>query len=167
MLVVFFKNNNYRIIISMDIDFYTKYININFDNCLLENNNELVNSEEFYLKYKKIYISTTQQNYELYKNYQDKFKKLNDFQYSNNNNKYNYIYIDDVELDNLKINIKKIIIEQDTLLNNFNHYISLLNDDKLKFKEHKEYNKIESKNKGFLSKIIRKSSMKKKVKSKE
>ena len=51
----------------MNIDYYAQYININFDEILLENNNNLLNSEEFYLMYKKDYFDQTSKNFEKYK----------------------------------------------------------------------------------------------------
>ena len=51
----------------MNIDYYAQYININFDEILLENNNNLLNSEEFYLMYKKDYFDQTSENFEKYK----------------------------------------------------------------------------------------------------
>ena len=51
----------------MNIDYYAQYININFDEILLENNNNLLNSEEFYLMYKKDYfIIKTSKNSQKY-----------------------------------------------------------------------------------------------------
>jgi hypothetical protein len=126
----------------MDIDFYSKYINVNFDNIV---DNELVNSNEFYLKYKKEYMEETQSNYILYKEYSQELSKLNDF-YNINNKKYNYVYIDTDKIDKLKIKIKNLIKSQNNLLDNFNHYISILNTNKNLFKP-----KIKQKN--FFSKF--------------
>jgi hydroxymethylpyrimidine pyrophosphatase-like HAD family hydrolase len=126
----------------MDIDFYSKYINVNFDNIV---DNELVNSNEFYLTYKKEYMEETQSNYILYKEYSQELSKLNDF-YNINNKKYNYVYIDTDKIDKLKIKIKNLIKSQNNSFDNFNHYISILNTNKNLFKP-----KIKQKN--FFSKF--------------
>ena len=60
----------------MDIDFYSRYININFDGILTENNNLLVSSEEMYLKYKKKYFDETHKNYNLFKDFSAQLKIL-------------------------------------------------------------------------------------------
>lgn len=112
----------------MDIDFYSRYININFDEILTENNNLLVSSEEMYLKYKKKYFDETHKNYKLFKDFSTELKILeNDQGYTNNNNKYLYVYKDITKIEELRLNIKNIVIAQNTLLYNFNHYVNLLN----------------------------------------
>jgi hypothetical protein len=112
----------------MDIDFYLRYININFDQILTENNNSLVSSEEMYLKYKKEYFDETHNNFKLFKDYSTELKTLeNDEGYTNNGNRYVYVYKDITKIEKLRLNIKNIVIAQDILLNNFNHYVNLLN----------------------------------------
>lgn len=112
----------------MDIDFYSRYININFDEILTENNNLLVSSEEMYLKYKKKYFDETHKNYKLFKDFSTELKILeNDQGYTNNNNRYLYVYKDITKIEELRLNIKNIVIAQNTLLYNFNHYVNLLN----------------------------------------
>ena len=136
----------------MDIDFYSKYINVNFDNILLESNNDLVNSEDHYLKYKKEYMEETQVNYEKFKEYKQKLSELSDLQYTKNASKYTYVYINDNEVNIVKHNLKNIIILQNRLFENFSHYISLLNTDKLLFKE-KENPVLIKQRVNFLSKL--------------
>jgi hypothetical protein len=112
----------------MDIDFYSRYININFDEILTENNNSLVNSEEMYLKYKKKYFDQTHNNYMLFKDYSKELEILENNQgYTNNGNRYLYVYKDITKIEELRLNIKNIVIAQNTLLYNFNHYVNLLN----------------------------------------
>lgn len=112
----------------MDIDFHSRYININFDEILTENNNLLVSSEEMYLKYKKKYFDETHKNYKLFKDFSTELKILeNDQGYTNNNNRYLYVYKDITKIEELRLNIKNIVVAQNTLLYNFNHYVNLLN----------------------------------------
>jgi len=126
----------------MDIDFYSKYIDVNFDNII---DNELLNSNEFYLTYKKKYMDETQSNYILYNEYSQELAKINDF-YQRNNTKYNYVYIDTDKIDKLKIKIKNLIKSQNKLFDNFNHYISILNTNTSLFKP-------KNKQKNFFSKF--------------
>ncbi len=132
----------------MDIDFVSQYININFDNMLL---NYLVQSEEFYLQYKKRYFDETNENYQKYKKYISELILLTDNQYINSGTKYKYVYVDTQQIESLKKEIKKIIIHQNHLLENFNNHIILLNTNPDKFQS----NKISSK-KSFLSKLFHK-----------
>jgi len=123
----------------MDIDFYSRYININFDEILTENNNLLVSSEEMYLKYKKKYFDETHTNYKLFKDFSTQLKILENNQgYTNNNNRYLYVYKDITKIEELKLNIKNIVVAQNTLLNNFNHYVNLLNSKQELFQNNKQ-----------------------------
>ena len=126
----------------MDIDFYSRYININFDEILTENNNSLVSSEEMYLKYKKKYFDETHNNYKLFKDYSAELKILeNDQGYTNNGNRYLYVYKDITKIEELRLSIKNIVIAQNTLLYNFNHYVNLLNSKQELFQNDKQNNK--------------------------
>ena len=60
----------------MDIDFYSQYININFDEILMESNNHLINSQNVYLVYKQQYFDESSKNYELFKKYKTKLERL-------------------------------------------------------------------------------------------
>jgi hypothetical protein len=126
----------------MNIDFFSKYINVNFDNNI---DNEFLNSNELYLTYKKEYMDQTQSNYILYTEYSKELENLNNF-YTINNTKYNYIYIDTDTIEKLKSKIKNLIKSQNYLLDNFNHYISILNNNKTLFKP-------KTKQKNFFSKF--------------
>ena len=126
----------------MDINFYSKYINVNFDYII---DNDLLNSNEYYLKYKKEYMDETQSNYILFKEYSEELSKLTNF-YTINNTKYNYIYTDTDKIDKLKIKLKNVIKSQNNLLDNFTHYISILNTRKTLFQP-------KTKQKNFFSKF--------------
>lgn len=126
----------------MNIDFYNQYININFDNSI---DDDFLNSQEYYLIYKKEYVNQTELNYILYKKYIKELSSLNEF-YTINNTKYNYTYIDTDKIEKLKLEIKNLIKSQNSLLDNFNHYITILNTNKNLFK-------IKTKQKNFFSKF--------------
>jgi hypothetical protein len=134
----------------MNIDYYAQYININFDEILLENNNNLVNSEEFYLIYKKDYFDQTSINFEKYKKWEDELKSLTDFNVSEST-KYKYVYTNLTRVEELKQQMKNLIIAQNKLLDNFHHYITLLNTHPEKFKAKVE--DIQQK-RSFLSKLL-------------
>ena len=85
----------------MNIDYYAQYININFDEILLENNNNLLNSEEFYLMYKKDYFDQTSKNFEKYKKWEAELKELTNFNVSTST-KYKYVYTDVTKVEYLK-----------------------------------------------------------------
>lgn len=135
----------------MNIDFYSQYININFDEILLENNNTLINSEEFYLMYKKEYFDKTLENFEKFKVWISELNELTNLSVSNNN-KYKYVYINTTRLELLKQNVKNLIISQNKLLDNFHHYITLLNTHPEKFKLQNEEEPTTKR--GFLSKLL-------------
>lgn len=134
----------------MNIDFYSQYININFDEILLENNNTFVNSEEFYLMYKKEYFDKTLENFEKFKVWISELNELTNLNVSDNN-KYKYVYINTTRLEMLKQQLKNLIISQNKLLDNFHHYITLLNTHPEKFKLKDEETSVK---RGFLSKLL-------------
>lgn len=113
----------------LNIDFYNMFININFDNILLETNNPLVNSKDFYLSYKRTYFDQTNKNYSKFLRINAELQKQKQLQYNISNNKYYYTYLDQKQLDSLKNELKIIIISQKELFNNFKHYVETLNKD--------------------------------------
>jgi hypothetical protein len=108
------------------IEFEEKYI-INFDNYLIEQDNNLVNSNDFYLRYKNEYIISTNNNYKLLDDLLKIFNQLNN-NYTLNTTKYIYNYINKSELKIVMDKIKKIIASQIILFNNFMNHISFLNN---------------------------------------
>ena len=136
----------------MNIDYYAQYININFDEILLENNNNLLNSEEFYLMYKKDYFDQTSENFEKYKKWEAELKELTNFNVSTST-KYKYVYTDITKVEYLKQVLKNLIIDQNKLLDNFHHYVTLLNTHPEKFKVRTE--DVQQK-RSFLSKLLQK-----------
>lgn len=137
----------------MDIDFISQYININFDNMLL---NKLVHSEEFYLQYKKKYFDETNNNYQKYKVLVCELNELTNGQYINSGTKYKYVYVDTAKIESLKKEIKKILIHQNQLLDHFNNHIILLNTNPDKFES---VSTKTSNKKSFLSKLFQQKSV--------
>lgn len=106
--------------------FKNQFLNIHFDNFLFENNNDLVNSNEFYIQYKTEYLRKTQDNYEKYSNLMKTFKHMTN-NYTITHNKYSYTFVDKNEYNRLNKELKTILIEQRELYNNFMNYIQFLN----------------------------------------
>lgn len=114
----------------LNIDFYNMFININFDTILADVNNPLVNSKELYLNYKNKYFEQTHKNYSCFLRYNAELQKLKESQYTINTTKYHFVYLDQKRLEKLKNDLKIIILKQNTLFNNFKHYVETLNKDK-------------------------------------
>jgi uncharacterized protein YlbG (UPF0298 family) len=125
-----------------------QYLNFDFDKILLDNNNELIGSEEIYLKHKRNYFQKAQDNFLLYKKLNAELSKLTDSQYTVKDNKYIYIYVDQRRVDKLNSEAKRILSEQMTAFENFKNYLYSLNDDKNK------YNYQQTKKKSFLSRFM-------------
>jgi hypothetical protein len=122
----------------MNIDFEMLYINVNFDDILIENNNPLVNSEDVYLKYKTEYFEQTNKNYNMFKKLSEELENLEGNQgYTTYGSKYTYIYNDVIEIEKLRLTIKQIVIAQRKLYKNFYHYVNLLNSKREAFEQPK------------------------------
>lgn len=106
--------------------FKKNFVNIDFDKSLIEVDNNLVNSNEYYLEYKNKYLDQTANNFQEFEKLIDQFDKFY-HNYSIENNKYNYTYIDNKEYDNVKYSLKVLINNQRQLLDNFTKYIEFLN----------------------------------------
>jgi len=136
----------------MDIDFYSQYqyININFDEILMESNNHLINSQNVYLVYKQQYFDESLKNYELFKKYKTELERLQKSETITLPNKYLFVYKDTQVIEQTKQNLKNVVLSQEKLLNNFHHYITLLNTNPNMFEVKKQTNEKKS----FLSKLF-------------
>jgi|688.fasta_scaffold121501_5 hypothetical protein len=128
----------------MDIDFKQKFINVDFDKLIKQ---ELVDYKE-YVQYKKDYFLETNKNNDNYKVYQYELTELNKTESFSTDNKFIYTYIDENKKHNLKSEMKKIILSQTRLLENFQHYITILNTEIFLTSE------TSTRQKGFLSKFF-------------
>jgi len=130
----------------MDLDFKQKFINVDFDKIIKD---ELVEYKE-YINYKREYFIEANLNYDKYKIYQTDLNNIYKMETFSTKDKFIYTYIDENKKNDLKNNIKKIILLQTKLLDNFQHYINILNTstftDSITLKE--------GKGKGFLSKFF-------------
>jgi len=107
-------------------EFKQRFLNIDFDNILNQEDNKLVNSSEYYLQYKNNYINFTNQNYITYCKLLDNYLQLSN-NYTVSNSKYIYTVIDQSLYQKLNKDIKNLINTQKKLYDNFIHYINLLN----------------------------------------
>lgn len=106
-------------------DFYKSYITYDFDSILLNTNNDLINSYEYYIKIKEEYIYKTQVNFEIYKTNVLHLDNLDTKLYNKQSEKRIFVtIINKEERDALKKDINDILINQRTLFNNFVHYIN-------------------------------------------
>jgi hypothetical protein len=137
----------------MDIDFYSQYININFDEILIESNNHLINSQNVYLKYKQQYFDVSLKNYELFKKYKEELERLQKSETVTVPNKYIFVYKDTQVIEQIKQKLKNVVLSQEKLLNNFHHYITLLNTNPNMFEVKKQTHPTSEK-KSFLSKLF-------------
>lgn len=125
----------------MDIDFQQKFININFDKIIKQ---EFLDYTE-YIEHKNQYFLETNINYNTYKIYQTELSDINKTQSFNTKDKFIYTYIDENRKSFLKMEMKRIILSQNKLLENFQHYITILNTN---------VTYIQPKQKSFLSKFF-------------
>lgn len=109
------------------------FLNIDFDNYFIEKNNNLVNSDEHYLKYKSEYFLTTNHNFDLLKILIEKFKLLdNNYIKLSDINKYIYHFIDKTEYDSINNQLKNILEVQKKTIQDFTTYINFLNSEQPK-----------------------------------
>jgi hypothetical protein len=106
--------------------FKNQFLNVNFDKFLFENNNEFVNSNEFYIQYKTEYMSKTQENLMKYSELMKTFKHMEN-NYTIDKNKYSYTFVNKTEYTRLNKELKHILNEQRVLYNNFMNYIQFIN----------------------------------------
>jgi hypothetical protein len=135
----------------MDINFKQKFINIDFDKITRD---DLLDYKE-YINYKKEYYIETNKNYDKYKLYQNDLNDVNKTETFSTKDKFIYTYIDENKKEDLKNEMKKIILLQTKLLDNFQHYIHILNTSNITFTDdNKGSFKEDQKGKGFLSKFF-------------
>lgn len=107
-------------------NFKQKFLNINFDAFLFENNNDLVNSNEFYLQYKTEYMLKTQQNLDKYSQLMKNYNRMEN-NYNIQSNKYTYTFFNKDEYNRLHKELNNILVEQRNLYTSFMNYIEFLN----------------------------------------
>ena len=108
--------------------FKDQFLKTDFDNYLIEQNNNLVNSNEHYLQYKNDYIKNTNDNYEKFIELLIKFNALsNNYNYNTVESKYSYTFIDHNIYSPINTELKRIIERQKKMFDDFINYIQFLN----------------------------------------
>lgn len=109
-------------------NFFKEFIDVDFDNILLQNNNPLFNSDEHYFKYKRQYLDEAYNNKEAYDTINDELQELQSAQVVRKSaTKVIYTFVDENRINVLKQNKKTILSAQRQRLNNFLHYLNQLN----------------------------------------
>lgn len=109
----------------MKDEFKNKFLNIDFDQILIDNDCKFVNYKE-YIETKNTYLDKTKENVKLYEELHCCFCELNDNFVIKDNKKFQYTCIDKTKLCNVNKRLKDIVIKQTSLFKNMTDYISLL-----------------------------------------
>lgn len=110
-----------------NIDFQSTFIK-NFDRILSNNNNPAINSDE-YIQYKTTYLQNTRANlinYEKFSSELSKLQQLVDFT-NVSQKRITFTFLDKSNIENLKTQIKSLVISQRNLLQQFMSYLDNLN----------------------------------------
>ena len=112
----------------MNIDFQKEFIDIPFDTLLEQHNSSLINSNDLSLNYKQYYLKQTRENYEIYKKENTILQDIQNINFSSNENntKFNFTFIDNIQYQKQKQIVKNIILKQRDLYNRFDHYVNVL-----------------------------------------
>ena len=113
--------------------FKNDFLHSEFDTMLIEQDNELLNSNEHYLDYKNEYIKQTNINHKKLDELLKKFNILNNFYTKSDDCKYVYHFIDNNTKEKLNNEIKKIHLNQRKLYTDFINHIEFLNTVKTTF----------------------------------
>ena len=111
-------------------NFKTVYIDCDFDTCLLDQNNILINSNQHYLDIKNNYLQQTKENFKQFTELLCKHTELsNNYNISNNDNltTHSYQFVNIGNLQDINSQLKVLLINQQYLFENFNHYILFIN----------------------------------------
>lgn len=113
-------------------DFFKEFIDVDFDNILLQNNNPLFNSDEHYCRYKKKYLDEAYKNKEIYEQHSDELQHLQNQQVVKTSaTKVIYTFVDEDKIKLLKQNKKNLVSTQRQSLQNFLQYLNQLNIDSM------------------------------------
>lgn len=110
--------------------FKCDFLDCNFDNILIEEDNPMLNSNEHYIDYKNEYIEQTKINHKKLDELLKKFNILNNFYTKSCDRKYVYHFIDNDTKEKLNNEIKNIHVYQRKLYINFINHIEFLNNAK-------------------------------------
>lgn len=155
---IIIKINNKNCFMLKIENFKSTFLNFDFDKNLIDQNNSLVNSNEYYLVYKNNYLKSTQDNLENYIKLNDQYESLSNNELVTDTGKVKY-YISNAnsgDLDNIKLEMNKILISQRKIYENFIKYIEFLNESKTKIVTTNKQTSVKSSAKKFFSKLAAK-----------
>lgn len=108
--------------------FKEKFLEVNFDNYLLEQNSKYINSNEYYLQFKKDYLDKTRDNFNKFKNLLETYNYYkNIYKVDEQNFDYSFTYINQSKKIDINKELKNLILEQNKILNSFMDHIKFLN----------------------------------------
>jgi hypothetical protein len=111
--------------------FKEKFLENDFDNYLLEQNNPFVNSNRHYLQLKNNYLDKTRENFDKFKNLLEIYNRyMNIYKVNKENNECIFMYIDETKKKSINKQLKDIILEQNRNLDILMKHIKLLNEKK-------------------------------------
>ena len=105
-------------------DFASDFLYINFDNILMQNNSPFLDSDQMYIKYKEEYLAQTMQNYTSYKELVSALDSLQPSTSTENPSKILYTFTDNEEIEQLRCQIKSLVLCQRTLYTNFIDHVN-------------------------------------------
>jgi len=109
--------------------FKEKYLEVNFDNYLLEENNQYVNSNEHYLELKNDYFIKTRENFNRFKALLEIYGSYkNNYKINEEGSEHIFIYMDQSKKKNINKELKDIILDQNRNLDCLMSRIKLLNE---------------------------------------
>lgn len=110
-------------------NFKDRFLRVQFDDLLINQNNDLVNSDVHYLDVKNKYLQKSNMNCEnLTKLYNEYNKLNNNYCCDPGIGRYVYRYVKSSDTDSVNSQIKAILHEQSKIFTEFTHYISILNN---------------------------------------
>ena len=111
-------------------DFKINYIDYDFDISLIDQNNDLVNSNTSYLDIKNNYLKQTIINFDKFTELLLKHMELSNnhvINVDNNLTIHSYKFINTKDLHDTNVELKVLLQNQRNIFNNFIHYISFIN----------------------------------------
>ena len=137
-------------------NFEFTFLNYDFDKILIDENNILINSNEHYLYYKTIYLKSTQDNLENYTILNEKYNSLSNNEFVTDTGKVKHYISNQNDLDNIKLEMNKILMNQRKMYDNFINHIKFINEHKTKLTDFNKKPSVKSSAKKFFSKLTMK-----------
>lgn len=109
-------------------EFKNTFLRVKFDDMLIDQNNDLINSDLHYLDVKNTYLYKTNINCDnLLQLFNEYYKLNNNYCCDHNIGRYTYTYVNSNDSECLNNQIKTILKQQNKIYSEFLHYISFLN----------------------------------------